>query len=271
MPEELVKDAGQDTATQPPATSAAPKVDAQPSSTPPAAAPKGDGENWVPSYRLRETTDRYDKELKQVRDEFSAYREEQEARVRAAFGLGERPDPQAEKVREQFFQVFPQFKRLERLAGKLSTDEDVDKLVNAQEVYEKFQSQFYTNQGHAMFDNIDTLLAEAYGKEAPKLATQAAYSAFQTYLQIEPTAQSKFSRGDQSVVRDFWQAYTSGVLEPHRKHFSAQEAARRANAARIPRGGPGTDVIGAKREKKSYKDIDEATDAAFDMLKEQRP
>lgn len=257
------------TATPTPDTSAAPKPDAQVSAPVSGGGTADGGEHMVPSYRLREQREQLESRIAELQSQFDSYREEQESRVRAAFGMGERPDPRKERIKQELLGVIPELDTLMVLASKLGGVEGVEKLINTREAFETSQRESAVNQGHLLFDQIDTLLNEAYGDKVPKLATQSAYSAFQTYLQIEPSAQTKFMRGDQSVVRDFWQAYTSGVLESHRKHFSAQESARRANAARIPRGGPGTDVIGGKREKKTYKDLDDATDAAFDMLREQ--
>ena len=264
MADDLVND-GQPDPTPSGDPSAAPKPDAPASSAQPDGAPKAGGDGWVPSYRLREVSERAE-QVARSNAELQQRLEEQDRRMRQAFGI-DQADPKREAIRKELLQYLPEYERVATLVEKLG-DRDIGELVDR---LAEGQQQAQVNIGHQLLDGLDKVMADAYGEKVPPFAKQAAYAAFSAWVGSDPLAAQRYQRHDLTLSADFWKQYSSGVLDPHRQHFTEQEARRRAAAARTPRGGSGyADIVPGKREKKVYKDLDEVTDAAFDSLRESR-
>jgi hypothetical protein len=191
---------------------------------------------------------------------------QQDERIKQVFGV-QQPDPKREAIRQEFLSYFPEYQSLQRLAEWVG-DRDPAQVFNGL-VQSREEGQLAV--AHQMYDAIDTKMADAYGDKPPQFARDAAYAAFVTWLGSHPEYETRFARHDTSLATEFWNLYSSGVLEPHRQHFTAAEQTRRAAAARLPRGGASSaDIVPGDRKKKAYKDLDEASDAAFDMLREQQ-
>jgi hypothetical protein len=254
-------------------TGAAPTTPQQSDQTKPdAQASRADGsqaqgdqqrDGWVPSYRLRDVSQRAERAEQTLR-ELQQKLEEQDRRFKTAFGIDE-PDPHTQKVREDFYRLFPEYRRLEKLAARA---DDIEEILGLD--LKDFKTQVNTGAGHFMLDILDKSMSDAYGEKVPELAKQAAYSTFIAWVGADEAAQARYGRRDPSLPVDFWKLYSSGVLEPHRTHFSEAEARRRAAAHNTVRGG-GTGIIQQKeRPKIKPGDLDAAADVAFGMLDEQR-
>ncbi len=245
--------------------SASQKPDAQASPDQSSGASKTGREDWVPPYRLREVSDRAER-TERAFAELQQRLEQQDVRVRQVFGV-EQPDPKKEAIRKEFLSYFPEYAKLARFAERLG-DRDPGELLDR---LEQGQQQSQLAVAHQMYDVIDQQMAEAYGEKVPQFARDAAYAAFVTWLSQNPQHEARFNRHDASLATEFWKLYSSGVLETHRQHFTETEQRRRAAAMHVPRGGSGSaDIVPGKKEKKVYKDLDEATDEAFSRLAEQR-
>lgn len=248
------------------------KSDAQTSTqTTSGASRSADAEHMVPSYRLREQTERT-RQAEQQLTELRGRMDEQDRRMRAAFGV-DQSDPRRDAIRKEFLGYFPEYAKLEKLAEHA---EEVEKLLALRTDLENGLERSRVGIGHAAYDHIDTLMADAYGDKVPPFAKQAAYAAFTGWIASDPELNAYYQQCEQSgrfdprIASEFWKLYSSGVLESHRTHFSAAEQHRRALAARVPRGGGGGDVIPGKKERKPFKTLDEAVEAADEELKAQR-
>lgn len=229
-------------------TPAAPAPGTPAAGTPPANTPKTytyqeDRSNWVPSHRVRQTTQELDK-LK--RDYELA-----QSRVAALSGVQPpkpQPSPEFNAIREQLFQVAPELKdvfdNLE-LLKELKGMNLKDVIANLQ----GFATQSWQQRGTSVLGTLNEKIKAAYGGAdlAPKQVSRIA-RAFIGELEDDDELRARYEAGDMTIVDEFVKDYTQGVLDPFRRSSAAAATTRGNSAAqRLPRGGGGAPVASAGR------------------------
>lgn len=249
-------------AASPGGNPSAPAAGAPVSGAPP-AAPAGpkhytyteDRSNWVPSHVVRQRTE----EAQRLQQELALWKSRTEALsgVKAPTA----PNPEADAIKAQFFQVFPEAQKVFGIVDKL------EKLagVNIDEIVQS-QQQSWVQHGARVLDSVVEKIRAVYGGQelAPK-ATERIQRAFVSELESDPDLRARYDRGDLSVIDDFVKDYTGTILDPYRR--STQAAAPAAPGSfqrRLPRGGGGSAVVpGARPATLKPSDGDDFHKAAF--------
>lgn len=221
---------------------------------------KEDRSTWVPSHVVRERTER----LQQIERELHYERQ----RVAALSGVkppAQPEDPETARVREQFYKVFPQLRKLEGMADHLEKLKDFD----PQMVTQGFQ-QLWSIHGSGVFGQLTQKLKEVYGgAELPPKAVQRLQRLFVNELEDDPQLRDRYERGDLTVIDEFVKDMTSGVLDPYRRSTTVAQQPRQALAQRLPRGGAGSAIAGgAPRPTVKPSDGDAFHKAAFARLQQ---
>lgn len=245
----------------------------------PAAPAQGDGTGdrqppapgWIPPHRFSEVTTN----LRSVQDENRQLREQVERLTgnfdRMQTGLNtalgndprQRVDPQVARIREQMLTVFPELRAV---------------VENAQAVSTMIET-FPTVQGHmtatneqlaaAAFSLIDEQLkpvfADAEGK-IPPFAKRMAQQGFIDYLQSDPAAFQRYTRGDKSLVTEWYGRFESDFINVVRRQALAGAQNRGQRVAALPRSGPATSVTPSARPPKPPATLDEAIEGAWNSL-----
>lgn len=248
----------------------------------PAAPPaQGDGnqgdrltppqQGWIPPHRFSEVTGN----LRTVQDENRQLRQQIETltsnfdRMQNGLNtaLGNNPaehvDPQVARIREQMLTVFPELRAVVENAKAVST----------------MIEQFPTVQGHmtatneqlaaAAFGQIDELLAPMFAGEdgkIPAFARRQAQQGFIDYLQSDEKAFQRYTRGDRSLVSEWFGRFDQDFVSVIRRNALASAQNRGQRVASLPRSGPATSVTPSARPPQAPKTIDEAIDRAWESL-----
>lgn len=209
-----------------PQTSPTPST-AIPSSSPAPATsvPQEDRSNWVPPYRLRETTQRYEQTLQSERQQWQRELEQREARIRALVGVTPPENPQIDEVKKQFGQVFPGLSKLEAQAAQ------VDALLAQREEMDHLRQHVWAMHNKNAMDTLYKAAAETYGEQLSDDSKRSLGAAFIGYLNTNPDEYARY-QNDPSVVVDFWKSFTGRFIDPVRRQATA------ASANRIPSGLP---------------------------------
>lgn len=232
---------GQPSAPAPGAPGAPPAAPAgQPHDQPAAFTYKEDRSNWVPSHVVRQATER----ARQIEQELAIERQ----RVAALTGV--KPpapprNPEHDAIRSQLFEVAPELKRLADLADKLEKLGDFDPSVVKR--LEETQQQTWVAHGTSVLQTLTDKVKAVYGgADLPPKALQRVARAFVSEVQDDPDLRARYEVGDLTIVDDFVKDYTAGNLDPYRRTTQAAAAPARAAAARLPRGGGSSAIVGAR-------------------------
>jgi hypothetical protein len=209
-----------------PTTQVAPQTPATP------ATPSEDRSNWVPPYRLREQTQRFEQSLNAERARWEAEKAAYEAKVRALVGVTPPENPQIDEVKSQFKTVFPD---LDYIGSQKAQIEELIALKD--ELRASMNAQWESHNRTAT--NILYSEAEAtYGQPLSDDAKRTLGASFIGYLQSNPEAYQRYQY-DPSVAKDFWKDFSGRFVDPVRR----QQAV--ATAGRIPSGLPQDSPSGA--------------------------
>jgi hypothetical protein len=233
----------------------------------PAASPAGAGSgaqqfsyaedrtNWVPPHRLREIT-----QARQQIEQQLQHARQQVAALTNTPGPAQPSDPQQEALRRELFQLVPGLDKLLSISEKLQALAQVDPqdVTGAQEHY-------WTMMGNQTLRQVEGELCKALGTDKlTPFAQQSVRQSFAVYVQSNPEAASKYASQDPSLITDFVQEYTTGILEPHRRSITTTvQQPRVAAVSRLPRGGNSTAIPGQGRGTLKPTDSDEFHRAAF--------
>jgi hypothetical protein len=190
---------------------------------------------WVPSHRIRQESERAAKLERDL--------EFERQRVAALSGVKHTPapNPEADAIRNQLFQVAPELKELfefKEMLGEL-------KGLNLKETIAELRAshnQSWTQRGNQTLTALENGVREAYGvagKDLSPKALQRIQRAFVSELQEDDAMRERYEAGDASVVTDFVKDFTGVVLDPYRRSTASAPAAGREAARRLPRGGGG--------------------------------
>ncbi len=210
----------------------------------------------VPSYRLREVTERYRqleeyaRQLKDRVDRASAQPPQQQPQE----------DPQTAAIRDQFKKLFP----------KLAAFEDLDpaqikSLLEAAPQEKQQWERHWSNIGQNTLRTLHSKMTEVYGDKMDPLTRGVFESAFISWVERDPEARERYFSQDPQLVEDFWKRTTAAVLDPVRRSASAQVAQRVDRAQRLPTIPRSTNAIGTPRPPKP-KTEEDLHDAAWNAL-----
>lgn len=241
---------------------AAPK--AQGAAPDPAGQPQGGGDGqMVPSYRLRQVTERY----RQLEQHTLGLQQRLEALEKGG-GRQAQPAPQEDRetaaIREQFSKMFPTLAKL--------NDFDIAKLeeiLQTQPAQQQQWEQYWTNVGQNSLRNLQAKITEVYGEKTDPTTRGVFEAAFISWVERDPEARERYLSQDPSLIDDFWKRTTAAVLDPVRKNAAAQIAQRVGRVERLPSAAKSNTALpGAKPQKP--KTEEELHDAAWDAMASSR-
>lgn len=238
----------------PPQQPTAPDPTAQGAASGSAPAPQ-EGQ-MVPSYRLREATERY--------RQLEAYARQLQERVESFGKAPQAPapqdDPQTAAIREQFKKLFPNLARFEEV-----NPDQLRQLLDTAPQQQQQWEQYWTNVGQNSLRTLQTKITEVYGDKLDPVARGVFESAFISWVERDPQARERYLSQDPQLVEDFWKRTTAAVLDPVRRSASAQVAQRVDRASRLPSVPRSTNAMGTPRPPKP-KTEEDLHDAAWNAL-----
>jgi hypothetical protein len=210
----------------------------------------------VPSYRLREVTERY-RQLEQ-------YALQLQERLQAGQQAPQQPAPQEDRetalIREQFRKVFPNLAQLDEL-----NPQQLRGLLDVAPQQQQQWEQYWSNVGQNTLRSLGAKISEAYGEKTDPVTRGIFESAFISWVERDPEARDRYLSQDPSLVDDFWKKATAAVLDPVRKNAAAQVAQRVERVQRLPGVPRSTTAVGAPRPPKP-KTEDDLHDAAWNAM-----
>lgn len=223
------------------------------------AVPDQQQGQMVPSYRLREVTERY-RQLEQAALQMQQRLQALE-RSRPA---GAPEDQETRAIREQFRKIFPNLAALDEF------DPDQLKGIMQQAPAQQQQwEQYWHNVGTNALRSLQSKVSEVYGDKTDPVTRSIFENAFISWVERDPEAQQRYLSQDPTLVDDYWKKATAAVLDPIRKNAAAQVAARADRIGRLPSVPRSTTAIGAPKPPKP-KTEDDLHDAAWNAVTSQR-
>lgn len=214
----------------------------------------------VPSYRLRQSTERY----RALEAYAMQLREQLEQRNAPPAAPPQQDDPQTAAIREQFKKLFPNLARFEEM-----NPDQLRSVLESQPQQQQQWEQYWTNVGQNSLRTLQTKITEVYGEKLDPVARGVFESAFISWVERDPQARERYLSQDPQLVEDFWKRTTAAVLDPVRRSASAQVAQRVDRAQRLPSVPRSTNAIGAPRPPKP-KTEEDLHDAAWNALTQAR-
>lgn len=243
---------------------------AQPGSGTPSGAPAKkryeydeDRSNWVPSHVIREARQKEAERRAQIEREL----EYERRRVAALTGVSmpKPPEsPEVAQVREQFFQIFPQFKALadldpEKLAKVAGFDFEALQRAN-----QETAQRIWTNHGTRATQVFEAKAKELYGEIEPKQLKRM-ISAFAAEAQEDQQVLQRYEAGDFTVIEEWLADWSKGFIDPIRKQ-ATQPTPGQLAARRLPRAGGGGAAVGQKPPSLKPSDGEKFHNAAFEAF-----
>ncbi len=202
---------------------------------------KEDRSNWVPSHVVRQATEKH----RQIEQQLQYERQ----RVAALSGV-QMPaaprNPEHDAIRNQLLEVMPELK------GYLDMQDKLKGLVEGFDPKEfasirESQNQSWAAQGNQTLRTLADKVKAAYGgAELPAKQLKRIASAFVTEIGEDAELRARYESGDMSIIDEFVADFTGGVLSPFQRQQAVAQQANRGIAARLPRGGGSSAVVGAR-------------------------
>lgn len=224
IPTPAPSDTGAPSPTPAPAT---PVAAPQPGATP------GGNEALVPSFRLREAREAYERrlndEVTRRETEWKQKTEAYERKIQALAGVLPQEESRADQIKEQFFNLFPQYRGLtpEKIAA-------LEKVIERQEALEAENELRWQSHSHTKLNELYGLAAQAGLPENDQVKGML-HTALIGYLSANPQEQRRFA-SDPSFISEFFKAYSAAMIDPLRR---AQAAAIQGKPqALVPQDSP---------------------------------
>ena len=216
----------------------------------------------VPSYRLREVTERY----RTLEGYAVQLQQRLEALEKRSGTQQEKPQDDAETraIRDQFAKMFPNLARL--------NDIDLERLnavLDTQPQQQQQWEQYWTNVGQNALRTLQSKVSEVYGDKVDAMTRSVFESAFISWVERDPEARERYLSQDPSLVEDYWKRMAAHVLDPVRKNAAAQVAQRVGRVERLPTAARSNTALPAQKPPKP-KTEDELHAAAWDALNSAR-
>ena len=194
-----------------------------------------DRSTWLPPYRAREmreaaareTAQKYEAQMGQVRAELDRYR----SQVQALVGVTPQQTTEADAIKAQFFQLFPWAKKMEEKFG------DFESLIERAGDMEAQNKHYWGSYGRQSMDRLYNLASEGLGGPLPDEGKRQLHSSFVGYLQASPDREARYE-SDPTIVEDFWKQFTQSFVDPARRAVGAAVAARAGNGRFLPQDTP---------------------------------
>lgn len=255
---------------------ATPDHNAAPSATPiggaPAAKPQvPDG--YVPSYRIRETREQYERQVQAAQQQWAQreaqYRSEMDAiRKQLHAVIGVQPvneeQQQIQAIQEQFKKVFPDLAALNERA------KDVQALLERSGEFQNVVQYQYQAHGRQALNRLFDMAKTSLGHELSDAAKQRLGTSFVGHLQSDPALLERFGY-DPTVVEEFWNDFENNFIGPVRRSQVADVQRAIDTRPPVPRDTPAP--IAPIPGPPKAKDLDESTNrawAAFNAAKQGR-
>lgn len=265
-----------------PAPSPAPAAAADPTAAPQVpsgqtAKPTGytypeDRSQWIPKHRFDQVNSQATRAA-QLEQELAAERK----RVQALAGVTPTDPDEAntERVRNAFFQMFPQFKHLASMS-----EEQIQQLVQAPQQFQKqndAELKQWQRHGNQQVGLIAERVAAAMGADSltPR-QTEKLRTTFSAWIRAQASSElqatggresvtlQKYEDGDESVVDAFVKEYVEDFVAPARRQVAAQNINR---TRPVPNSAGRTQVTQVKRPE-SFASLDDRLDYAAKLAKE---
>lgn len=217
-----------------PAAPAAP-VSATPNPGTPAPATPGGAPDaaMVPSYRLRETREAALREAQsryeQKERDLNARFEQVQKQLHTLVGAAPPANPEVDKVKEQFFSLFPWAKKMEERFS------DFESLADRAGDLEAQNAHYWQSYGKSAMDRLFTHAQDSLGAPLTDEGKRQLHSSFTGWIQSSPELTARYA-SDPSIVEDFWKQFTSSFIDPVRRTAAAGVAARVPGA--LPQDSP---------------------------------
>lgn len=236
--------------TQAPATSgapqAAPATSTANSQAPATGAPQ---EGMVPSYRLREIRAQleqaYNQRLEQERNSWTQERENLDKRIRALAGVDPNPPSRAEAIRNEFFQLFPEYQELSQFAPEIKTLKEEIAAFKAQ------NQHYWQSYSGNQLDRLYKLASESYDGQLTDAQKAALTRTFIGYVNSDPEMRQRFE-SDPAIVDEYWKDIASNFVEPARRNAVVSGTARIAQ--NLPKDDPSGGLVTSTPAKPKDKD-----------------
>lgn len=245
------------TGTPAASTAAIPNV---PATAPATGAPEG----WVPPHRIRETREAA---IRQAQSEFAkkeaalnARIQQYEANLRALVGVQPPQNPEIDAVRQQFGHLYPGLAKLEERYG------DIEKVLSKIEELEEQNNHYWGSHAQSTVDRLYSVAEDSLGTPLGPDAKHHLYASFVGYIQANPDLEERYKTDANSLVKDFWKAFSASFIDPYRRSAAVD------TANRIPSGLPQDTPGGAPQATPSptYKSLDERAKAAWSQFNTNR-
>lgn len=173
-------------------------------------------------------------------------------------------NPEHEQIKQQFFEIFPQFKAVADLdLDKLSklTQFDFEALQRANQ---QTSEQIWASHGQRAAQTFEAKVKELYGEIEPK-QVQRIINAFVAEASEDADLRRRYEVGDFSVIDEWLGDWSKGLIDPIRK-AATQPTPGQLAARRLPRAGGGSAVVGPKPPSLKPSDGDKYHNAAFNAF-----
>lgn len=164
---------------------------------------------------MREMEQQYQQRLQQIQQENEATRRQLQALV----GVQPQQTSQADQVKQQFFQLFPNAKNLFEKA------ETLEKLAERLPDLEEQQNHYWGAYGRQALGQLFSTAEQTLGGPLNDVGRNHLRNAFISYLQSDPQLAMRYAE-DPSIVTDFWKEFSSGLIDPVRRTATAQVVQR---------------------------------------------
>jgi hypothetical protein len=230
---------------------------------------RGDGA-FVPSHRLREANARAERAEQRFRElQAHLYRQPAGEPVRR-----EAPaaiDPETQRVRDAFRQMYPQLAAFEDAGIDLGRLSQLVSQNGPIQSFEDLQQQIWRNVALGALRSVDAKVRDAYGPNVKPSTVRHFQSAFMSWIQDDEDRKNRYIENDPNLVDDFWHDTTGDVVEPIRESTQATLRTRAERVNNLPKFTGRTGPVGAQGKPKTLpKTEEELHDAAFDALIERQ-
>lgn len=229
---------------------------------------------WIPPHRFSEVTTNLrsvqeeNRQLRETVERLSGNFDRMQTGLNTALGNTpeQRVDPQVARIREQMLTVFPELRTVVENAKAVST----------------MIETFPTVQGHMTATNeqlaastfalIDEHLKPMFAGDdgtIPAFARRQAQQGFIDFLQSDPKAFQRYTRGDRSLVAEWYGRFQSDFIDVIKRNALAGAQNRGQRVMGLPRTGPATSVTPAARPPKPPASLDEAIEGAWNAMQGQ--
>lgn len=240
-------------------SAAAPAI---PNANAPAAKPQvPDG--YVPSYRIRETREQFERQQMQLQQQWqqreAQYQAQMEAirrQLHAVVGVEPQNEEQQQlaAIQAQFKKVFPD------LAAMNERAKDIMAMLESRTDYDSAMQYQWQSHGRNAMNRLFDLASKSLGHDLSDAAKARLHASFVGHVQSDPALLERYVH-DPSLVDEFWQDFESNFIGPVRRSQGAQVAQAVTQRPRLPQDSPAP--IAPIQAPAQPKDLDERVKGAW--------